>query len=64
EGAAEMVLEVLEEKFGLLPPSVVRKIKNIEQKEILKGLLRSAIKVNSLEEFKNLLKQLEADSFQ
>ncbi|MDQ7032921.1 MAG: hypothetical protein Q9M37_09460, partial [Desulfonauticus sp.] len=59
EGAAEMVLEVLEEKFGLLPPSVVRKIKNIEQKEILKGLLRSAIKVNSMEEFKTLLRKLE-----
>ncbi len=59
EEAREMVLEVLEERFGLLPPSIVSKVKNIQQREVLKSLHRAAIRVKDLEEFKTLLKRIE-----
>ena len=59
EEAREMVLEALEERFGLIPPSLVSRIKSIQQREILKSLHRAAIRANNLEEFKMLLKKLD-----
>ena len=55
-----MVLEALEERFGLIPPSLVSKIKGIQQRETLKSLHRAAIRVESLDEFKALLKKLDS----
>ncbi len=59
EEAREMVIEALEERFGILPPSLISKIKTIQQREILKSLHRAAIRAKTLEEFKALLKQLD-----
>ncbi len=54
-----MVLEALEERFGLLPRSIISRIKSIEEREILRTLLRLAIRVKDLEEFKSHLDRLE-----
>ncbi|WP_297055462.1 hypothetical protein [Thermosulfurimonas sp.] len=59
EEAREMVLEALEERFGLLPRSIISRIKSIEEREILRTLLRLAIRVKDLEEFKSHLDRLE-----
>ena len=57
--AQEMVLEALIEKFGLIKPDLSVKIKGIVNRELLKSLLRLAIRVNSLSEFEEKLKQVE-----
>ncbi len=59
EEAREMVLEALEERFGLLPRAIISKIKEIEEREILRALLRLAIRVENLEEFSSHLERLE-----
>ncbi len=59
EEAREMVLEALEERFGLLPRSIISRIKGIEEREILRTLHRLAIRVKDLEEFKSHLDRLE-----
>lgn len=59
EEAREMVLEALEERFGLISPSLVSRIKSIQQRETLKSLHRAAIRAKNLNEFKALLKQLD-----
>ena len=57
--AQEMVLEALIEKFGLIKPDLAVKIKGIVNREVLKILLKLAIRVNSLSEFEEKLKQLD-----
>jgi len=57
EDAREMVLEALEERFGDVPGDVEEKVKGIEEREILKQLLRHAIRCDSLEEFRERLKE-------
>ncbi len=59
EEAREMVIEVLEEKFGVVPISVVEKVKSLNEREVLKNLHRVAIRVSNLEEFKEALKKIE-----
>ena len=57
EDAREMVLEALEERFGDVPGDVEEKVKGIEEREILKQLLRHAIRCDSLEEFRERLNE-------
>ncbi len=57
--AQEMVLEALIERFGLIKPDLSVKIKGIVNRELLKSLLKLAIRVNSLSEFEEKLKQVE-----
>ncbi len=64
EDAKEMVIEALTERFGLVPPVLVAKIKSISEREVLRNLLRLAIKVSSLEEFKKALKKLEEETLE
>ena len=54
--AQEMLLELLEERFGIVPRSIAKKIKEIDSREVVKGLFKIAIRVNSLEEFEEKLK--------
>ncbi len=51
----EAVIAVLETRFGFVHEETVKAIKEIKKIDILKGLLRKAITVNSLEEFDGLL---------
>ena len=50
--AQEMVIEVLEERFGVPGPGLLAKIKTITTRETLKALLKYAIRAQSLDEFK------------
>ncbi len=55
-GAQEMVLEALEERFGSVHDAIVKAIKGINKKEVLKPLLRTAIRAKGLDEFMEHLK--------
>ena len=57
--AQEMVVEALMEKFGLIKPDLSVKIKGIVNREVLKSLLKLAIRVDSIQEFEEKLKQLD-----
>ncbi|GAB6163569.1 hypothetical protein JCM12298_27290 [Desulfothermus naphthae] len=57
--AQEMVLEALIERFGLIKPDLSVKIKGIVNREVLKSLLKLAIRADSLSEFEEKLKQLD-----
>jgi len=57
--AQEMVLEALMERFGLIKPDLSVKIKGIVNREVLKSLLKLAIRVDSLSEFEEKLKQID-----
>ena len=59
EEAREMVLEALEERFGIVPSSIITKIRGLREREHLKVLHRAAIRAKSLEEFVEVLKQVE-----
>jgi len=53
--AQENLLEILDERFEIVPKSMVQKIKQIDSREVLKSLLKLAMRVNSLEEFETKL---------
>ena len=55
--AQEMLVELLEERFGIVKRSLVEKIKSIESREILKALFRVGLRVNCLEEFEKKLEE-------
>jgi len=57
--AQEMVIEALMERFGLIKPDLAVKIKGIVNREVLKSLLKLAIRVDSIQEFEEKLKQLD-----
>ena len=56
--AQEMVMEALMERFGLPDPELSVKIRAVVNRDLLKSLLKLAIRVNSEEEFKEQLKKL------
>ena len=51
----EMVLEVLDERFGEVSFDISNAVNKIEEREMLKSLLRCAIRCASLEEFEQAL---------
>ncbi len=57
--AQEMVIEALEERFGIVPESVVKEIKEIETKEVLRHLFKLALRAKDMAEFKQYLKQIK-----
>ena len=54
--AQEMLLDALEERFGIVSCSLAKKIKEIDSRDVVKGLFKIAMRVNSLEEFEDKLK--------
>jgi len=56
--AQEMVIEALMERFGLIKPDLAVKIKGIVNRDVLKSLHKLAIRVESIQEFEERLKQL------
>jgi len=52
EEAREMVLEALEERFGVVPPDLEEVIRGREDRDMLRKWLRLAIRVGNLEEFR------------
>lgn len=53
-----MVLEVLEEQFGQVPPTLGAAIQQIEDREVLHRLLRRALRCASVDEFQQTLAAL------
>jgi len=53
--AREMVFEVLQEKIGVVPSNIVKKIKMINTRETLKGLLLQAVKSDDFNYFDSKL---------
>ena len=56
--AQEMVIELLEERFGRVKKSVIEKIKGIQSRELLKILFKIGLRVNSFEEFERKLEEV------
>jgi flagellar biosynthesis/type III secretory pathway protein FliH len=59
EEARDMLLELLQERFGVLSSSTVTQIKAIGQREVLKGLFKQALRVQSVDQFKELLLKVQ-----
>jgi len=49
--ARELVMDVLEVKFGAVSEDILDKVQKIQEREVLRGLFKQAIRVSSLEEF-------------
>jgi len=50
QGRREVLLSLLGEKFGIVPPTLSQQVQTIESSEELDRLLRQLIHANSLEE--------------
>ena len=50
-----MLLEVLQDRFGVIHPVLAGKIKSVESTETLKGLFRQALKTKSMQEFDQIV---------
>ncbi len=57
ETARDYVLEVLDERFKVVPSDVIDRVKSIDRREILKSLLRQAVRSKKIEDFKQVLTQ-------
>ncbi len=55
EEAKEMVIEALEERFEIISKSIIDQIRSIEHRDILRSLLRQAIRCSDLKSFKVML---------
>ncbi len=55
--AHEMVLEVLETRFEVVPSQMIEAVNQIEDASVLKRLLKQAIAIPTLEDFQQLLEQ-------
>ena len=55
EEAREMIIEVLEERFGIVPNDMIKQIDTITIRANLKQLLRQAVRCSNLEGFKEML---------
>lgn len=53
--ARELVMDALEVKFGEVPEGISGKLQAIQEREILRGLLKQAILASSLEEVEKSL---------
>ncbi|EDN66312.1 hypothetical protein BGP_0188 [Beggiatoa sp. PS] len=50
-----MIIEVLEERFGIVPNDMITQIHSIAIRANLKQLLRQAVRCSNLEGFKEML---------
>jgi predicted transposase YdaD len=57
EEAREGILDTLEARFEVVPESIARGLRGIEELGVLKALRRSSVKVGTLDEFKELLRK-------
>jgi len=55
EEAREMLLDVLDVRFGIIPTDIIEQIRHISKREWLKSLHRQAILCSNLESFKEML---------
>jgi aminoglycoside/choline kinase family phosphotransferase len=55
--AKKHIMELLSAKFDFVPKSIKEDVENLEDLSVLEELFKKQIKVNSLEEFKELLEK-------
>jgi len=55
--AREMVYEAVSSRFGLIPEDIVREINGVEDRAVLRSLLRQAISCEDVETFRRILKR-------
>ncbi len=55
--AQDMVINGLEAKFGEVASDISDKIKNIDDRERLRNLLREIFKINDIEDFRELIQK-------
>ncbi|MEM3291108.1 MAG: hypothetical protein QW046_06280 [Candidatus Micrarchaeaceae archaeon] len=54
-GVVILLIILLEDKFGSLPPDIIVRIKNIKDLEKLRNLIKIAMKAKNLDEVKSAL---------
>ncbi|MEW5802280.1 MAG: hypothetical protein AB1847_09265 [bacterium] len=52
------ILEIIEDRFNLVPDEIVKSVKQIDEVAVLHMVLRKAAKVTSLDEFREILRAL------
>jgi predicted transposase YdaD len=57
--AQEMVLEALDERFGVVSSSLIDQIRALKRPEVLKSLLRQALRCPNLANFQEILTQVK-----
>ena len=57
ETARRMVLEVLQERFGVVPRSMMERVREIDNDGVLNVLIRQAVRCESLEEFREAIEK-------
>lgn len=58
KNAQQMLIEVLQERFGVIDSQIQQKIVDITSHDILSGLFRKSLKVSALEEFQEELRKI------
>jgi len=59
ETVREMITDALIERFRLIPPHISERIRNTENRDVLKGLFRQVFRCGSLQEFEKILNQAQ-----
>ena len=57
KNARKSMLDVLEARFDMVPLDIIKTIQGIDEIVMLESLLKKTIKVHSLDEFRNILKE-------
>ncbi len=57
--AQASIIDILDEKFGEVPSSLIKSVNNLENLTSLRELRRDAIKVDSLKEMKQRVKEFK-----
>jgi len=60
-GIERSILEILGERFGFVSPKLEREVKGLEGMKVCDFLLRTAVKVSSIEEFKEFLEKVKQE---
>lgn len=58
QGMVEMVLDVLVERFGIIPVRLSEQIRSIHNQDALKGLFHQSLKCASIQDFETSLQQV------
>ncbi|MBU0567488.1 hypothetical protein KJ693_03945 [bacterium] len=61
EGMERSILEVLEERFGFVSSKLEQEMKGLQGMKVCDFLLRKAVKVSSIEEFKDFLEKVKQE---
>lgn len=62
KNAREMVIEALRERFVAVPSDIRKAVSSLGQHDLLKELLRCAIRISDMEAFRKVLADVSSDS--